>query len=88
MQTGVLYREVSFIQRVRCKRFHCNYYFSTSLCTSLDWDRDGDVLAVTQDKNGQLLNYRDYIYVASNFMYHVSFFMKGCCICGVHTVLK
>jgi WD repeat-containing protein 19 len=24
------------------------------LCTSLDWDRDGDVLAVTQDKNGML----------------------------------
>jgi WD repeat-containing protein 19 len=24
------------------------------LCTSLDWDRDGDVLAVTHDKNGTL----------------------------------
>ena len=23
------------------------------LCTSLDWDKDGDVLAITQDKSGE-----------------------------------
>ena len=26
--------------------------YCCSLCTSLDWDRDGDVLAVANDKNG------------------------------------
>ena len=25
------------------------------LCTCLDWDKDGDVLAITQEKNGQLV---------------------------------
>lgn len=24
-----------------------------SVCTSMDWDKDGDILAVTQDKNGR-----------------------------------
>ena len=26
-----------------------------SLCTSLDWDKDGDVLAVANDKNGMFV---------------------------------
>lgn len=28
---------------------------SLRLCTSMDWDKDGDTLAVSQDKNGLLL---------------------------------
>ena len=31
---------------------HYKKYVLFRLCTSLDWDKDGDVLAVTQDKNG------------------------------------
>ena len=27
--------------------------FSIRNCTSLDWDKDGDVLAVANDKNGK-----------------------------------
>ena len=26
------------------------------LCTCLDWEKDGDVLAVTQDKNGMCVH--------------------------------
>lgn len=26
---------------------------ATSVCTSMDWDKDGDVLAITQDKSGE-----------------------------------
>ena len=27
-------------------------YFIDSFCTSLDWDKDGDILTVAHDKNG------------------------------------
>ena len=36
--------------------------FFLRLCTCLDWDKDGDVLAVTQDKTGDRLNLA-YIYM-------------------------
>ena len=33
-----------------------------SLCTGLDWDKDGDILAIIQDKTGiDLQNYYKFI---------------------------
>lgn len=36
--------------------YMCRIFVLFSLCTCLDWDKDGDVLAVTQDKNGMTFN--------------------------------
>ena len=37
-------------------RVFTQIYFILRTCTSLDWDKDGDVLAVANDKNGMLYN--------------------------------
>ena len=32
-------------------------YVACRLCTSLDWDKDGDLLAATQERSGEMLIY-------------------------------
>lgn len=49
------------------------------LCTSLDWDKDGDLLAATQERSGETLIYYtplSLLYVCMDVMY--------VCTCNVY----
>ena len=63
-----------------------------SLCTSMDWDKDGDMLAVTQDRNG--MSYVCTPGYSSRLHYHARLHIKfpvfhyaNACICPCSLLL-